>query len=60
MTSNETLQRRVGYGGRKGRSAARRLKRIDPRLSRDRIGCREFYRRVDALDVTARVCRCHT
>ena len=48
--SCEQLQRRIGYGGRKGRSAARRVRARDPLSCVDPKLCRAFYARVDAED----------
>lgn len=46
-TSIETLQRRIGYGGKKGHIAARRLRRIDRKYSTDREECRRFFQIAD-------------
>lgn len=49
MNLIERLQRRIAYGGKKGRRAACRLRKIDRRYCTDRMACANFYRNFDNL-----------
>lgn len=42
IVSVETLQRRIGYGGKKGAKASRRLRRT-PYYTQDRESCKRFF-----------------
>ncbi len=44
--SVETLQRRIAYGGKKGKKAARRVRRASRHWCIDRDTCREYFSRL--------------